>query len=129
MILLVAILVSGLLFVGFLSLTFAEARSGKRVFGFARRALDQKVENVGAVVRRADLGSLIFHGARAVIEYLVRLIVHGILVAVRAVERFLTRTAHSLRTREEMLMSSRTFLSAWVERAKRRFKKKEDTVQ
>lgn len=127
MALLVAIVVSGLLFAGFLMLTLAEAKSGRRAFAPLRARLDTEVAHAAGIVRRAEFGALFFHGIRAGLEYLVRTTVHGILAAVRAAERLLTRAARELRTREEMLMSSRTFVSAWFSRAKRRIAPERET--
>lgn len=120
MALLVAVFISGLLFAGFIALTYTEARSGRRLFAPLRASLDRGVTKVGGIVRRAEVGSLAFHGLRAVVEYVVRIFVYAVLSAVRFVERMLTRSARSLRTRDEMLMSSRTFVQAWFSRAKRR---------
>lgn len=128
MALLIALLVSGLLLAGFLALTAVEAKSGRRMFAPMRAKLDAEVAHAAGVLRRADLGALFFHGLRALLEYLVREGVHAVLALVRAAERLLTGVARELRSREEMLMSSRTFLSAWLTRAKRRFGKK-DSVE
>lgn len=129
MILFSAIIVSGLLFGGFLMLMLAEARTGRRVLAPLRSKLDTEVDHLAGIVRRAEFGALFFHGIRAGIEYVVRTAVHGILAAVRAAERLLTRTARELRTREEMLMSSRTFVSAWFSRAKRRIAPERETPE
>ena len=120
MALLVAIAISGLLLAGFLALTFAEARTGRRALGALRASLDAEVLHAAGIVRRADFGALFFHGLRAALEYAIHGLVHGVLSAVRAVERLLTRAARALRTREEMLLSSRSFVSSWFSRAKRR---------
>ncbi|MGB4076670.1 MAG: hypothetical protein WBK28_03135 [Minisyncoccia bacterium] len=128
MILVVAIVISGFLLIGFFLLTLAEARSGTRILAPLRGALDREVEHMGGVLRRADVGSLVFHGIRAGCEFLVRTLVHGVLFLVRFMERLLTRVARALRTRDEMLLSSRAFLSSWISRAKRRFSKKEDDL-
>lgn len=128
MTILIVIIISGVLFFGFLLLTYAEAKSGRRMFAGAREVLDKQVEDVAGVVRRADFGAFFFHGARAVFEYLAHALAHGFLFVVRAVERFLTRTVKSLRERDEMLQSSRTFVSAWFSRAKRRLAPKNEEL-
>jgi hypothetical protein len=104
---LVSILVSIALLAGFLALTAREARTGRRVLKGARRSLDREAGRVEFVFAHVDFASalralLIAAGERAAHD-----LAHGILVAVRLVERLLTRAVRALRTRRAQVRVER----------------------
>jgi hypothetical protein len=96
---LIAILVSILLFAGFLWLVSVEARQGRRMFARTRAALDREAGRVEFVFAHVDFGSALRALALAAAERIAHDVAHGILVAVRFIERSLTHAVRTLRTR------------------------------
>jgi hypothetical protein len=97
--LLVAILVVAALLLGFLFLTSVEARRGRRVLEGTRRALDRKVEDAALYITSTDGRTSLIRTVRTLRDHIVHDIVHAILLAVRFVERTLTKLAREIRGR------------------------------
>lgn len=112
-----ALVVVFLLLVGFILLTRAESRAGKRVAEPLRAGLDRAVARV-----TKGGGTVLAHSVYAGGTYVLRHTVHGILVSVRTVERALTRAARALRSQEASLERSRMIV---MTRVKRLFGKRE----
>lgn len=98
---LISILIAGLLFFGFLLLTYYEARRGTRLFAGSRYKLDKKVGRMVFLLEHVDWGAFTAHVTKTSLNTLAHDIAHGTLIAVRTVERFLTRAVYSLRRRRD----------------------------
>lgn len=98
---LIAIVVSLILIIGFLSLTSFEAARGVRLLGGLRRRLDRKVGQASFIIAHVDLGSFVRDAVRDGIERVLHDIAHASLVVVRFIERVLTRFVRKLRGRSE----------------------------
>ena len=96
---LIAILISLLLFAGFLWLVSAEAKRGTRLFAGPRAKLDREAHRVEFVFAHVDFASALRALAVAAFERAAHDIAHGILLVVRLVERSLTSAVRTLRTR------------------------------
>ncbi|HEV7121665.1 MAG TPA: hypothetical protein VGN56_02445 [Candidatus Paceibacterota bacterium] len=92
------------LLAAFMLLTLAEARTGARLFGSARERFDARVARAGFVLRHVDWGAFLNDVARASFERALHDIAHGTLIAVRFIERILTRVVRYLRMRRERLI-------------------------
>ncbi len=93
----IAIAVVALLLIGFLFLTGVEARRGVRVLGSARGSLDAAARRAGASLTSGRVLVGFGHGASGLARYAVHEVVHAVLSGIRALERFLTRTARTIR--------------------------------
>lgn len=93
----------------FVLLTFMEARSGTRLFAHSRERLDERVARAGFVLRHVDWGAFINDVLRTFFERALHDIAHGTLIAVRFIERVLTRVVRYLRMRRERLLPQATF--------------------
>ncbi|HYF28950.1 MAG TPA: hypothetical protein VEA36_01130 [Candidatus Paceibacterota bacterium] len=111
---LIAIIVSLILLVGFLTLTAFEASHGVRILGGVRRRLDRKVGQASFILSHVDLGSFVRDSIRDGIERVLHDIAHTSLLLVRFIERVLTRFVRQLRGRKEELPERprRTFREA-----------------
>lgn len=98
---LIAILIPFLLLIVFLALTVFEARSGRRVLAARRYAFDAKVSRYAFIIAHVDWGAFSADIVRTWIERATHDIAHGALIAVRALERTLTRVVRTLRSRQE----------------------------
>ena len=98
---LVAIVVSLILFAGFLALTRYETRRGSRLFASDRVRFDARVERAEFVLAHVDFASLIRTETERLINRAGHDLTHGVLQAVRAAERLLTRAVRHLRARRE----------------------------
>lgn len=96
---LIAILVSLLVFAGFLWLVSAEAKRGTRIFTGPRAKLDREAHRVEFVFAHVDFGSALRALAVSAAERIAHDVAHAVLVAVRFVERSLTGAVRTLRTR------------------------------
>jgi hypothetical protein len=96
---LISILGSLLLLTGFVLWSWLETRSGFRLFGGTRRALDRRVSRTAFVVEHIDWAAFFAHLARSTAERLAHDVVHTTLLVVRATERTLTRLIRTLRER------------------------------
>ena len=97
--------VLGALFFGFLALTRAEVKSGRRVMAPVRDRLDTQVEGARAQLRALDLEHTLVRTAIAGASLVAHEVAHGMLIGIRALERALTRATKHLReraTREEV---------------------------
>ena len=99
----VFLVLSILLFVGFIALTRYEARRGTRVFAASRNSLDAEAERVSFAASHVDLPAFIRESLRALIARIIHDIAHGSLIAVRFIERLLTRIVRALRARRGAL--------------------------
>lgn len=95
---LVFILVALALLVGFFVLVNYETRRGARVFASARTRLDTGAERIEFIIENVDFGVLIRAESRRIASNLGHDIAHLSLLAIRAVERFLTRIVRRLRS-------------------------------
>lgn len=96
---LILVLSSVVLFSGFLLLTRLEERRGIRYFSNARHALDVQVSTIHARVRTTDFGESIALFLRRTGHKVLHDVAHISLLAVRWVERTLTRAVRSLRAK------------------------------
>lgn len=87
------------LFIGFLGLTRLEARRGARFLAPARAKLDRKASSVSFIAEHVDFPGFIRDTLRALVARVAHDIAHGSLIAVRFVERLLTRAVRALRER------------------------------
>ena len=99
MLYLILILVSLVLFLGFLLLTVFERNRGMRIAGVSRNHLDAKVARATFVVRHVDWSAFLKDVVRAFLERVAHDVAHGVLLIVRIIERTLTRIVKSLRAR------------------------------
>jgi hypothetical protein len=97
----IAIVVSLILLVGFLTLTGYEASHGIRIMGGVRRRLDRKVGQASFILNHVDLGAFIRDSIRDGLERILHDIAHASLLIVRLIERMLTRFVRQLRGRTE----------------------------
>jgi len=95
---LIFILVSLALLIGFLALSAYETKRGARLFAPARTRFDQSVTRITFVLTHVDfvafVRDLVIHAAHCIAHD----VAHFSLLAVRAIERFLTRLVRYLRT-------------------------------
>lgn len=98
---LIAVIAAFLAFAGFLLLTLYEAKRGTRFFASARYRLDRKAGKLFFVAGHVDWGAFTAHLTRTTFTTVAHDLAHGSLVAVRAVERFLTRAVRTLRLRRD----------------------------
>jgi len=96
---LIAILITVLLFAGFMALTSIERRRGTRYFEGERADLDRTVRRAAFVFEHVDFGSFLRHLVVSTLETLAHEIAHLTLLAVRFLERSLTRAVKNLRGR------------------------------
>lgn len=87
------------LLTGFLVLTLIERRRGLRVLGVWRNRLDARVARASFIVAHVDWSAFTKHLLRTSAERIVHDIAHTSLIAVRTLERVLTRTVRYLRER------------------------------
>jgi len=84
---------------GFFALTQYEARRGARLFAEKRARLDRNIERVAFIIEHVDLGAYLRDEVRHLVGRISHDIAHLSLLAVRAVERLLTRLVRYLRSR------------------------------
>jgi hypothetical protein len=94
---LIFILAALALFIGFLILSGYESRRGMRIFATGRVRLDENVERAEFILTHVNLGSFLREEMRLIAHRVVHDIAHLSLIAVRAVERFLTHIVRYLR--------------------------------
>lgn len=100
----ISILIASLLLFGFLLVTVFEERRGARFFAASRYKLDAKVARAFFVIDHVDWGAFSAHVTRTTLRTVAHDIAHGSLLAVRAVERFLTRAVRALRAQREGIL-------------------------
>lgn len=88
----------GLLFF-FLTVIFVERKRNKRFFSVTRNRFDARVSRMGYVIEHIDWGAFLNHVFKLSIEKVAHDVVHGTLLAVRTIERTLTRAIRVLRER------------------------------
>lgn len=127
---LIAILVSLILLVGFLTLTSFEAVHGVRVLGGLRKRLDRKVGQASFILAHVDLGAFLRDAIRDGIERILHDIAHASLLAVRFLERVLTRFVRHLRGRaEEMPVQPRRTFREALDHVKRTVRLRRISIQ
>lgn len=92
------------LLAAFVLLTLVEGKTGTRMFARSRDSFDARVARAGFVLRHVDWGAFLNDVARAGFERALHDIAHGTLIAVRFIERVLTRVVRYLRMRRERLL-------------------------
>lgn len=97
----IAILIPLALLVGFLAIVAMEERTGRRMFAGRRYMLDMRVARVAFIIRHVDWGAFSADLTRSSIERALHDTAHATLMAVRALERFLTQVVRSLRARQD----------------------------
>ena len=95
----ILIIVSLVLFGGFLALAGFEQKRGLRVAGAYRNRLDAKVSRATFIVTHVDWGAFVRHLAGTAFERMLHDVAHFILKLVRTTERLLTRAVKGLRER------------------------------
>ncbi len=131
---LIAIAVLVLLLGGFLVFVGFEERSGRRFLAGRRYKLDSRVERTAFILRHVDWGAFSADVARSSIERTIHDIAHGSLIAVRALERFLTRVVRTLRTRRDVPLpppsvSRTTATVTYLKRAVQRTRRKSMDIE
>ncbi|MEK7100585.1 MAG: hypothetical protein AAB921_00610 [Patescibacteria group bacterium] len=106
--LLILIAATLILFGGFLLLTAFETRSGSRVGETLRRKLDRHAVRLTFIATHIDWSAFVKHMVRTVFERIAHDSAHASLIAVRFVERVLTRTVRSLRERRVGIVATHT---------------------
>ncbi len=101
------ILASIVLFSGFLGLTLAEARTGRRVFAQPRRALDKKVAQAMFLIEHVNWSDFLSHFVQSIAARVVHDIAHWSLLLVRFIERRLTAIVRYMRDRRPNLLAPR----------------------
>ncbi|MBU0750227.1 hypothetical protein KKH15_01795 [Patescibacteria group bacterium] len=94
---LIAILVSILLLAGFLLLTAYERSHARKIFPKLRAGLDRKVGRGTFVLKHVDWSAFLRHLVQAVVARVVHDVAQVTLVAVRVIERLLTRVVRTIR--------------------------------
>jgi hypothetical protein len=106
------------LFAGFLGLTIVEARSGTRVLGSARKMLDHRVGHMSFIAKHVNWGDFIAHLVQSIGARIAHDIAHWSLIAVRFVERQLTRIVRYLRDRSPNVLAPKPSRTPAVTQAK-----------
>lgn len=126
----IAIVVSLILLIGFMTLTSFEASHGVRILGGVRRRLDRRVGQAGFILAHVDLGAFARDTVRDVVERVLHDIAHGTLIVVRFLERFLTRFVRQLRGRtEEVPVKERRSFKEAVQHVKRTVRLRRISIQ
>ncbi len=101
MLALALVLLALALLAGFLALARFEARRGARFLAASRARLDARLEHLAFVYTHTDWAVLVRSESKKLLEHLLHVGVHYVLIAVRGVERALTRLVRELRARVE----------------------------
>jgi len=100
---LVALLVVAALLAGFLWLTALERKRGKRIFERTRSALDHSTDETLSYLSSDTTRASVARSVRISLDHAAHEVVHGILQAVRFIERMLTRLTREIRGRRAKL--------------------------
>lgn len=103
---LVFLVVSLILFSGFLALTAYESRRGTRVAARSRAALDARVERVSFIATHVDFPAYLRDLVRVIAARIAHDVIHAGLVIVRFLERLLTRAVRALRAEQATLVEA-----------------------
>ncbi|MDR3546784.1 MAG: hypothetical protein P4M11_00675 [Candidatus Pacebacteria bacterium] len=93
------------LFLAFMALTLMELRTGTRVLAVPRARLDHWVSRASFIVEHVNWSEFLAHMVRSLAARVAHDIVHATLVAVRFVERQLTRVMRYLRDRRPNVLA------------------------
>lgn len=96
-----------LLLGGFLLLTQFEQRTARRILGSVRGDLDRRLTQVAFIARHVDWPAFITHTAKAVSVRIAHDVAHGTLIAVRFMERNLTRFVKYMRSNPLVALQKR----------------------
>jgi hypothetical protein len=96
---LILIVISLVLFLGFISMTIVETRRGVRMFLPLRESFDKTASRILFVLTHVDLASFVSKLLRDLGSRIAHDGAHGSLLAVRFFERLLTRAVRTLRLR------------------------------
>ncbi|HEX2792697.1 MAG TPA: hypothetical protein VHO23_03200 [Candidatus Paceibacterota bacterium] len=98
----IAVAVALVLFGGFVALASCEAGAGRRfLLAGPRKSLDRKVARVAFILDHVDLGAFMRDTVRDGIERVLHDVAHASLLAVRFLERALTRFVRRLREKRD----------------------------
>ncbi len=106
--LLILITLACILFGGFLLLTALETRTGSRIGEPLRKKLDRQVARLTFIATHIDWSGFAKHVVRSTFERIVHDSAHATLIAVRFMERILTRTVRSMRERRAGIAATHT---------------------
>ncbi len=106
MVFLILLILLILLLIGFLFLTAREAKTGHRLFGGWRTSLDTKMRGVEATLTHTPPSRVIVQVARTLVRNLLHEVAHVALVAIRVIERALTRLVHRVQKMESPPIST-----------------------
>lgn len=96
---LIPIGITAFLLVGFVIFLYVEKKVGKRLFAPLRTRTDSNVSRASFMFSHIDWGGFFGHLAKLSLERVAHDLVHGVLLAVRTVERVLTGMIKTLRER------------------------------
>jgi hypothetical protein len=102
---LLLISISIFLFLAFMALTLTEARTGTRLLAAPRAKLDQQVERAMFVVNHVNWADFISHVVQSFFARLAHDIAQTTLIAVRFLERELTRIVRYMRDRRPNVLA------------------------
>ncbi len=105
MIYLLLIAFSIALFCGFFGLTIAEARTGTRILATPRRTLDKKLARIVFIANHVNWSDFLGHVVQSVVARIAHDMAHWSLIAVRFIERQLTRVVRYLRDSRPNLLA------------------------
>lgn len=113
MTLLVILLATTALCIGFVVLTVYEAEHGMRFFGERRARFDKQIGRIAFIIEHVDFAAFLYDEVRHLAHSVAHSIAHLSLQSVRAIERLLTRLVRSFRAKEASLVpreSTREFV-------------------
>lgn len=96
---LLAILISGSILLGFVLILAIERGRGVRFFPITRKRLDARVARLFYIVEHVDWGAFFSHVLKLTIDKIAHDIVHGTLIVIRGIEKYLTKAIRLLRSR------------------------------
>lgn len=99
---LIFILITLAFLAGFLALANREAHSGVRLYADYRSRFDKDVERIEFILAHIDLGAFLHGEIRHLASRIGHNVVHFSLLAVRAVERLLTRVIRHQHAKKEV---------------------------
>jgi hypothetical protein len=100
--------------IGFFAFVGYEERRGARIFAGVRTRFDQNIERVEFILAHVDFAALLFDEMRRFASHLMHGSAHLSLLAVRAIERVLTRIVRNFRTQHEVNAAPRESTRGYV---------------
>ncbi len=120
---LLLIITSILLFTGFLGLTMAENRMGKRVLGGLRKAFDTHVRRGMFLVQHVNWSHFLSHLVQGLVARMVHDVAHVSLLLVRFMERRLTSVVRYMRDRRPIMLAPKPSRASIVNQTRAYVKK------